>query len=156
MSFFGISSWEFVFIVVFILIVFGPDKIPEIFKLLGKAAKMFRQAKSQVQEVTAQVIRTEDVEMLKSLQDPLGTQELKNTVATLIDPLKNPATGASGKEPAAAKPAASSIWSSLAAPPAPTSAAPVPPATTSAAPATPATPAPSEEKPEGSGDADPS
>jgi len=114
---FGISSWEFVIIVVFILIAFGPDKIPEIFKLLGKALKMFRDAKSQVEEVTSQVIRPEDLETLKSLRDPLGTQELKNNVATLLDPLKE--ATAPIRESHSASANASSIWSSLAGPASP-------------------------------------
>jgi len=110
-SFFGISSWEFVIIALFVLIAFGPDKIPEIFKLLGKAAKMFREAKSQVEQVTSQVIRPEDIETLKSLKDPLGTQELKRNVATLLDPLKE--TTAPLREARSATADASSIWSSL-------------------------------------------
>jgi len=117
-SFLGISSWEFVIIALFVLIAFGPDKIPDIFKLLGKALKMFREAKAQVEEVTAQVIRPEDIEMLKTLKDPLGTQELKNNVATLLDPLKE--TTAPLREARSAVADASSIWSSLSGPAAPT------------------------------------
>lgn len=121
MSFFGISSWEFVIIMVFILIAFGPDKIPEIFKLLRKAVKMFQDAKSQVEEVTSQIIRPEDIEMLKSLQDPLGTKELKESVTNLIDPLKNPLSSTRDKEKQATRADASSIWSSLSAPSSPPS-----------------------------------
>ena len=111
MSLFGISSWEFVIILLFVVIAFGPDKIPEIFKLLGKAAKMFREAKSQVEQVTSQVIRPEDIETLKTLKDPLGTQELKRNVATLLDPLKE--TTAPLREMRSSTADASSIWSSL-------------------------------------------
>ena len=118
---FGISSWEFAIIMIFVLIAFGPDKIPEIFKLLGKALKMFREAKSQVEEVTSQVIRPEDMETLKSLRDPLGTQELKNNVATLLDPLKE--ATAPIRESRSASANATSIWSSLAGPATPAEAA---------------------------------
>ena len=113
---FGISSWELVIIALFVLLAFGPDKIPDIFKLLGKAMKMFREAKSQVEEVTAQIIRPEDLETLKGLSDPLGARELKNNVATLLDPLKNQTVIDRQKEVQAAAADASSIWSSLAAP----------------------------------------
>ena len=111
---FGINSWEFVIILLFVVIAFGPDKIPEIFKLLGKAAKMFREAKSQVEKVTSQVIRPEDLETLKTLKDPLGTQELKHNVATLLDPLKE--ATAPLRETHSSVADASSIWSSLSGP----------------------------------------
>jgi len=107
-----------VIIALFVLIAFGPDKIPDIFKLLGKALKMFREAKSQVEEVTSQVIRPEDIEMLKGLRDPLGTQELKNNVADLLNPL-NDTVVQRQKEVQAAAADASSIWSTLAVPAAP-------------------------------------
>lgn len=113
-SFLGISSWEFVIIAVFVVIAFGPDKIPEIFKLLGKVAKMFRDAKEQVQEVTSQIIRPEDLDTLKSLQDPLGTKELRNSVTSLLDPLKDAASPQREKRSVSAN--ASSIWSSLSTP----------------------------------------
>ena len=109
---FGISSGEFVIIMLFVLIAFGPDKIPEIFKLLGKAARMFREAKSQVEEVTSKVIRPEDLETLQGLRDPLGTRELKNNVATLLD--RPVADGQKHVQKVAAD--ASSIWSTLASP----------------------------------------
>jgi TatA/E family protein of Tat protein translocase len=112
---FGISSWEFVIIALFVLIAFGPDRIPEIFKLLGKAAKMFREARNKVEEVTSQVVRPEDLETLKGLSDPLGTRELKNNVATLLDPLKNTIDAQKNMRAREASDA-SSIWSTLAAP----------------------------------------
>lgn len=113
---FGISSWEFVIIALFVLIAFGPDKIPDIFKLLGKAARVFREARSQVEEVTSQVIRPEDLETIKGLRDPLGTRELKNNVATLLDPVKNFSLTDQKEERAQQEADASSIWSTLAAP----------------------------------------
>ena len=97
-------------IMLFVLIAFGPDKIPEIFKLLGKAARMFREAKSQVEEVTSKVIRPEDLETLQRLRDPLGTRELKNNVATLLD--RPVAEGQ--KQVQKTADSAASIWSTLA------------------------------------------
>lgn len=48
---FGIGGFELFIIVVFILIVFGPDKIPEATKLAGKGIKKFRKAKSEMDKV---------------------------------------------------------------------------------------------------------
>ncbi len=77
---------------------------------------MFNEAKSQVEEVTSQVIKPEDIELLK---DPLGTKKLNSTVTSLIEPLKNPSVVADEKKRQAEAPTASSIWSSLAQPAAP-------------------------------------
>ena len=60
---FGISGTELVLIAVFVLIIFGPDKIPEIARTLGKAMKTFK----RVQEDTERLIKAE---MLSADPDP--------------------------------------------------------------------------------------
>lgn len=52
---FGISGFEFLIIAGFILLVFGPEKIPDMAKTFGRAMKQFNQAKSDMETV----IRTE-------------------------------------------------------------------------------------------------
>lgn len=60
---FGISGTELVLIAVFVLIIFGPDKIPEIARTVGKAMQTFK----RVQEDTERLIKAE---MLSSDADP--------------------------------------------------------------------------------------
>ena len=52
---FGISGTELVLIAAFAFIIFGPDKIPEIARTVGKAVAMFK----RVQEDTEKVIKAE-------------------------------------------------------------------------------------------------
>lgn len=54
---FGIGGFELLIIVIFIFVIFGPDKMPEITKYAGKALKKFRNAKEQVDDiVNAEVV----------------------------------------------------------------------------------------------------
>jgi TatA/E family protein of Tat protein translocase len=52
---FGISGTELVLIAVFVLIIFGPDKIPEIARTVSKAVATFK----RVQEDTERLIKAE-------------------------------------------------------------------------------------------------
>jgi TatA/E family protein of Tat protein translocase len=52
---FGISGTELVLVAVFVLIIFGPDKIPEIARTVGKAVATFK----RVQEDTERLIKAE-------------------------------------------------------------------------------------------------
>jgi len=52
---FGISGTELVLIAVFVLIIFGPDKIPEIARTVSKAVATFK----RVQEDTEKLIKAE-------------------------------------------------------------------------------------------------
>lgn len=66
---FGIGGLEFIIIVVFALIIFGPDKMPEIGRLLAKGLKWFRDTKDQVEmTMKTEVFRPEDTQMLRELQ----------------------------------------------------------------------------------------
>jgi TatA/E family protein of Tat protein translocase len=48
---FGISGFEFLIIAGFILLVFGPEKIPDMAKTFGRAMKQFNKAKSDMETV---------------------------------------------------------------------------------------------------------
>jgi len=48
---FGIGGNELLIIAVFALIIFGPDKIPEIARTAGKAIQMFKRAQQDVEHV---------------------------------------------------------------------------------------------------------
>jgi TatA/E family protein of Tat protein translocase len=48
---FGISGLELLIIVLFVLLIFGPDKIPELSRTLGKAMRMFKRAQEDMEKV---------------------------------------------------------------------------------------------------------
>lgn len=48
---FGISGFELLIIVVFVLIIFGPDKMPEIARTIGKAMRAFKSAQEDMERV---------------------------------------------------------------------------------------------------------
>ncbi|MCL2680636.1 MAG: twin-arginine translocase TatA/TatE family subunit [Coriobacteriia bacterium] len=81
---FGIGGAEIAIIAVFALLIFGPDKIPQIMQTLRKAVEMYTDARTQVTEVVnTQIISPEDREMLK---DPLGLKGMKSSVDSLLTP----------------------------------------------------------------------
>jgi len=65
-----ISGPEIAVIAIVALLLFGPDKIPQVLKTLKKAVGIYAEARDQVQEVvTTHVISQEELDLLK---DPLG------------------------------------------------------------------------------------
>ena len=58
---FGIGGTELLIIAVFVLIIFGPDKIPEIARTAGKAMQMFKRAQQDVEHVIKTEIYTPDL-----------------------------------------------------------------------------------------------
>ena len=48
---FGISGFELLLIVAFVLLIFGPDKLPELGRLAGKAASTFKRAQEDMERV---------------------------------------------------------------------------------------------------------
>ncbi|NPV29253.1 MAG: twin-arginine translocase TatA/TatE family subunit [Firmicutes bacterium] len=54
---FNIGPWELILILVVVLIVFGPGRLPEVARSLGKAVSEFRKASSSVQRVWDEVAR---------------------------------------------------------------------------------------------------
>ncbi|HET6351597.1 MAG TPA: twin-arginine translocase TatA/TatE family subunit [Coriobacteriia bacterium] len=68
---FGISGFELLIIVAFVLIIFGPDKLPELARTIGKATRMFKQAQDEMEKMIK-------VEMLHDkTKDFLGPQNQK-------------------------------------------------------------------------------
>ena len=53
---FGIGGFELFIIVLFVLVVFGPKKMPEITRLAGLGIKKFRKAKSEMDKVLQEEI----------------------------------------------------------------------------------------------------
>jgi TatA/E family protein of Tat protein translocase len=79
---FGISGTELVIVAVFVLIIFGPDKIPEIARTVGKAMATFK----RVQEDTERLIKAEmwstDPDRPATTVDGQGTDAVATTAET--------------------------------------------------------------------------
>lgn len=83
---FGIGGFEFVIIIVFALFIFGPDKLPEIGKNVGKALKMFNKAKNEFESVVkTDILKPEDMKAVRDMQDDLQsiTSAVKNPMSLL-------------------------------------------------------------------------
>ncbi len=59
MDFFGLGTGEILLILVVVLILFGPGKIPEIARGLGKTVQGFRKASSEFSEAVSKEIEQE-------------------------------------------------------------------------------------------------
>ena len=53
---FGIGGFELFIIVVFIFVIFGPKKLPEVTKYAGLAIKKFRKAKAEMDKVVQEEV----------------------------------------------------------------------------------------------------
>ncbi|MCL6610286.1 MAG: twin-arginine translocase TatA/TatE family subunit [Peptococcaceae bacterium] len=51
---FGVGPWELILILAIALIIFGPGKLPEIGKSLGKGIREFRKASENIKEEARQ------------------------------------------------------------------------------------------------------
>jgi sec-independent protein translocase protein TatA len=56
---FNIGPWELLLILFIALIVFGPGKLPEVAKGMGKAVKEFKQASTGIQKQFEEAIKTD-------------------------------------------------------------------------------------------------
>jgi TatA/E family protein of Tat protein translocase len=92
---FGISGFELLIVVVFVLIIFGPDKLPEMAKTIGRAMRMFKKAQDDMERV----IR---MEMLTGDRD-------KTTPASVLAP-DGPESASTQEANADAVSAAASVW----------------------------------------------
>ncbi len=73
MNFMGIGPGELLLILLIVLIIFGPGKLPELGKALGKGIREFRQA---AQGATAQINRElKDLEKAVSVEEPAEKEE---------------------------------------------------------------------------------
>ena len=104
---FGIGGFEFVIILVVALFLFGPDKLPEIGKNVGKALKMFNKAKNEFETVVkTDILKPEDMKAMRDMQEDLHsiTNVVKNpmsmlqtTAAESAERLKNDMLGTNEK-----------------------------------------------------------
>lgn len=62
---FGIGPWELVLILGIALVVFGPGKLPEVGKSLGKGLKEFKKASESFKEEISSDINEENTKAVK-------------------------------------------------------------------------------------------
>lgn len=76
---FGISGFELFIIVVFIIIVFGPNKLPEIIKIAGLAIKKLRNVKEEMDSV----LHEEIIDPVMKVANDKEVQSIKDDVKKL-------------------------------------------------------------------------
>lgn len=90
----NIGFFEIGVIFVLALLVFGPRKLPEIAKILGKAMRMFREASDEVRRTLEEDIRVEEHKKIFTDVGREVSTELKNLTEEEPEPKekKKPAT----------------------------------------------------------------
>lgn len=81
---FGISGLELVILVVFVLLIFGPDKMPELARTLGKATKMFKRAQEDMESVIRAEVYSEKPKAAAATVQPASVEPPKPTAAESI------------------------------------------------------------------------
>ena len=86
MGFSGIGMWEIIFVLVIALIIWGPNKLPEIARTIGKAVRVLKKASF---DLTAAVTR----EIEESQKTPSPTRQNPKTTEPPSDTSKTAGTG---------------------------------------------------------------
>lgn len=83
MSFFGMGAWEITIILIAALVIFGPDRLPE---MAGKIGKQIRDLRQMSADLTGEFERTAGVqELKKSVQGELtGMKSQVNSVTNSV------------------------------------------------------------------------
>ena len=69
---FGLSGFELAVILLVAFLLFGPEKLPELAKILGKAIGKFREAQAEVNDVIKEQVGQEGVDFI---QNPMASLE---------------------------------------------------------------------------------
>lgn len=69
---FGLSGFELAVILLVAFLLFGPEKLPELAKILGKAIGKFREAQAEVNDVIKDNVGQEGVDFI---QNPIASLE---------------------------------------------------------------------------------
>ncbi len=91
MDFFGIGPLELLLILVVALIIFGPAKLPEIGRNVGKALLEFRRTTDEIRDTVLKEVEVE--EMRKA------AQSVKDSVQSIKDPVQEIRTSLSLEPP---------------------------------------------------------
>jgi len=94
MDFFGIGPMEIILILIIGLIIFGPEKLPQIGRDLGKTLRSFKKATT---DISAEVSRELEKEKKEIDSD---TKQIKQQIGEISNPAKSEA----GKTPADGNP----------------------------------------------------
>jgi TatA/E family protein of Tat protein translocase len=94
MDFFGIGPMEIILILVIGLLIFGPDKLPQIGRDLGRTLRSFKKATT---DLSAEMSKEMEEEKKEINSD---TKQIKQE----IDKISNPAKPEAGKTPADGNP----------------------------------------------------
>ena len=96
MSWFGFQGWEPIIILLVILLIFGPTKLPQLAKGLGEALREFRKASAGAYDTETRERETKsmaeeaekgkiDEEMLKKLAEKLGVESEGKSKEKLLE-----------------------------------------------------------------------
>lgn len=94
MDFFGIGPMEIVLILIIGLLIFGPGKLPQIGRDLGKALRSFKKAATDLSAEVSKELEEEKKEI------DSDTKQIKQGIAEITKPAKSEA----GKTPADGNP----------------------------------------------------
>lgn len=86
---FGLGMWELVIIFMVALIVFGPRKLPELGKSLGKGLSEFKRASNELKNTLDDEIRLEDHRVANATvppPPPAATVEAMPEMEPTVDP----------------------------------------------------------------------
>ena len=79
MDFFGIGPLELLLILIILMVVVGPEKMPDIMRRLGRAVRAFRGATTQItQEIEKEMKSVKDSVDINPLRDVLKQEESNN------------------------------------------------------------------------------
>lgn len=87
----NIGPLELILIMVVVLVVFGPGKMPEVARALGKAVREFRKASASVQRVWDEVARENTRQSTGSANISPASQELASSDPGGNEKRENPA-----------------------------------------------------------------
>jgi TatA/E family protein of Tat protein translocase len=92
MDFFGIGPLELVLILVIALMVFGPGKLPELARQLGRAAREFRKASSELthdfKQEFEKELNAEPTKPEKPAEDPGAVDDKSRNILTQAEASK--------------------------------------------------------------------
>ena len=66
----GISPMEIFVVLIFALVIFGPQKLPEMGRSLGKAIREFKSVGSEIQDEITKVTDEIDIDPEKTIKPP--------------------------------------------------------------------------------------
>ncbi len=103
----NIGGWEIAIVLVLILIIFGPRKLPELGSSLGKSIRGFRKglkdSKEEVKSTVSEVREAAGVDEMKStvaeVREASGVDEMKSTVAEIREAADMKSTLSTKAEP---------------------------------------------------------